>query len=96
MKQRITAIQVSFGAPVAMSRDQERRLHDLISEVCDGYEAEHPDRVMWLAGFGGLPMNIHDDNALDFDMSVLAMDCAERERFDTETPIARAQTGDAA
>lgn len=94
----VSTIQVTFGAPVDLTRDQEGRLHDLIGEICEGYEATHPDRIMWVAGYGGLPMNIHDDDKLDFDMSVLSLDCAERERYDTDRrrkpasphPIARA------
>lgn len=89
-----SSIEVSFPAPVHISSDQTRRLVDLVNEICDGYEDRHSDRVMWAAGIGGRPLNIHDDDLLDFDMSVLAIDCYERERFGSEKRRTRIRPAD--
>ena len=78
-------IYVSFPFPVELSKDDERDLHSLIERVCKRYEAEHPGRVMWPAGYGGLCTSMAitaEDEAngvpLDFDMSVLHIDVAAR------------------
>ncbi|WP_374572599.1 hypothetical protein [Phenylobacterium sp.] len=89
MAEDTRSILVTFPAPVEISREIERALHDLVHTICKGYEAGHPGRVMWVAGFGGLitsmPITAEDEAAgvpLSFDMSVLSIDCAEREDYD--------------
>lgn len=83
-----TAIEVSFAEPVNISREHERALHDVIEAICKEYEAAHPDRVMWVFGYGAKmmchPMMISDDEPIPFDDSVLSIECAERERYDGE------------
>jgi hypothetical protein len=83
------AIEIDFGAPVNISRAHQRRLFSLVDAICDGYEARHPDRTMWAAGFGGkivsMPITREDEEAgvpLDFDMSILHIECCERENYD--------------
>lgn len=87
-KETISAIEVSFAEPVHITDDQQRRLHDLISEICDGYRAAHPDRTMWLFGYGSKmmcnPMWISDDEPIPFDDAVLSIECAERERYEAD------------
>ena len=75
-------IEITFPVMVHVTNDQFHRLLDIVDEICKGYENRHPDRVMWSAGIGGKPLNIWDDDALDFDMSVLNIECAERENYD--------------
>lgn len=45
-------IEVTFAAPVHISSEHQRRLVELIGEICDAYEQRHPDRVMWPFGIG--------------------------------------------
>ena len=84
----IVSIEASFGAPVELSDDHQRRLIELLGEICDAYEAAHPDRVMWPAGIGQKmltnPFMVDEDHPMQFDESVFEVECFERERFDGE------------
>lgn len=81
-----SAIEVSFAAPVHITADQQRRLVELIDEICKGYEAKHPDRVMWPFGIGQKmltnPFMVDEDHPMQFDESVFEIECAERENYD--------------
>lgn len=81
---KISSIQITFAAPVELTAEAESALQFIVGKICEGYERANPDRVMWLAGYGSLPLNIWDDDKLDFDESVLSMDCCERERYETD------------
>ena len=87
-KATTSAIEVSFAEPVMISRELEVRLHDVISDICKEYEKAHPDRVMWLFGYGQKmlvsPVMIGDDEPIPFDETTLSIECAERERYDKE------------
>ena len=83
------SISVSFPVPVHLSREHQGRLIDLIDEICRAYEKRHPDRTMWAAGMGGaitsMPITKEDEEngvPLEFDMSVFAIECCERENYD--------------
>ena len=83
-----SAIQVTFPVPVELSREHERALHDLLSDICKSYEAARPDRTMWVMGWGGLctsmPITAEDEREgvpLSFDMSVLHAEISERENY---------------
>ena len=83
------SISVSFPVPVNLTREHQVRLVELIDEICDGYEARHPDRTMWAAGIGGavvsMPITKEDEEngvPLEFDMSVFSIDCCERENYE--------------
>lgn len=82
----IQRISVSFPFAVEMTTAAHRALHDAIDLMCSGYEKAHPDRVMWAAGEGGTPPPgfFFDEPKGDWDMSVLNIDVAERERYDTD------------
>lgn len=86
----ISSIEVSFAQPVNIGRVHQQRLVSLIGEICDGYEAKHPDRVMWPAGFGQKmlvnPLALEDDEPIPFDESCLSIECAERENYDYVAP----------
>jgi hypothetical protein len=79
-----------------LSGDFDRRLVDLLNEVCEAYEAEHPDRVMWPSGYGSAPkwskrdaafLGLSaDDDAPDsgeptFDDSTFQISISEREAY---------------
>ena len=82
----ISTIRITFPVPVALSDDRHRQLEQAISAICADYERAHPDRVMWPAGIGGLPPPgfFFDEPQGDWDMSVLCIDMAERERYESE------------
>lgn len=79
----IQRIEISFGAPVELSEAEETLLMGLLSSACDRYSDEHPDRTMWVAGWGAKPL-WREPQEPDFDDTVLHGECYERERFDTE------------
>lgn len=83
-RENTVSIEVSFGAPVHLSGDHQRRLVDLLGEICDEYERNNPGRVMWPAGIGQKmltnPFMVDDDHPMEFDESAFAVECFERER----------------
>lgn len=85
----IQRISVSFPFAVEMTGAAHRALHDAIDLMCHGYEKAHPDRVMWAAGEGGTPPPgfYFDEPKGDWDMSVLNIEVAERERYDTDKAL---------
>lgn len=80
---KLRAIEITFPVEVELPPGFERVLDALVDMVCEKYEAEHPDRTMWPAGIGGKPI-WRESEEPDFDMSVLAIDVAEREAFPKE------------
>lgn len=83
---QIVLIKVSFPLPVELPPAAHRALHDALELVSAAYERAHPDRVMWAAGEGGTPPPgfYFDEPKGDWDMSVLNIEVAERERYDTD------------
>ena len=81
----ISAIDITFGAPVEISREYEQRLHALIGDICKDYVKAHPDRAMWVSGYGSKimvnPMMLGDNEPIPFDHSVLSIECFEREKY---------------
>lgn len=78
-------IMVTFPTGIELSRDEERDLQALVSAICKRYEGDHPGRVMWAAGYGGMctsmPITAADDAdgvPLTFEMEVLHIEVAER------------------
>lgn len=88
IREDTSAIEITFAAPVHITRDQQKRLHDLLTEICGDYENRHPDRTMWVFGYGAKmlcsPFMLSDDEPIPFDDSVLSIECAERENYDYE------------
>ena len=87
-KEDTQAIEISFAAMVHISNENYKRLHNVVSDICKEYEKHHPDRIMWLFGEGGKvlvhPLALSDDEPIPMDMSILSMECAERERYEGE------------
>ena len=82
----IHRINVTFPFPVEMTEAAHAALHDAVEIMCAHYEKTHPNRVMWAAGEGGTPPPgfMFDEPEGDWDMSVLNIEVAERERYDTD------------
>lgn len=81
----ISKIEVSFAAPVLLPDDFEQKLMAMLSAVCKSYEAEHPDRVMWVFGMGG-KLLWREPQEPDCDMSILSIEVAEREKYNEGDP----------
>lgn len=90
----IRAIEIGFGIPVWLDRDQERRLHQLITEITDSPWNAPADGVHWLSGHGSRPKWSRADAAFlgteadpdapesgepTFDDAVLHMETTARE-----------------
>jgi hypothetical protein len=93
----LRSIIVTFPEPVAITRDEERALQDLVGAICKRYEAANPGRSMWLFGYGNLctsmPITAEDEDAgvpLSFDDSVLHLEVSEREADDPAKRLAAA------
>lgn len=92
---KISKIEIEFAAPVEVPEELEQALAKVVEGVCDKYNADNPDRVMWPFGVGSKPKwskldaaflgkpadpNAPDTGEPTFDDSVFFVECAERER----------------
>lgn len=93
----IRSIEVGFAVPVELTREQERRLAELVSEIA---RANTPEgHVHWLFGIGARPQFSQADarflgKPIDtdapergeptFDDSVLSLETSCREKYDGE------------
>lgn len=89
VREETFALEITFGGVgVNISREAHQRIVDGVNMICAEYEARHPDRVMWTAGFGAKmlchPLALSDDEPIPFDDSVEVIECCERERFQEE------------
>lgn len=82
----IRSIEVSFAVPVEMTNQDQQELVTLLGRICDRYQVEHPDRVMWPFGIGSKmlvnPLMLSDDEPIPFDDAVFSVECAEQENPD--------------
>lgn len=96
---KTSRIEIVFPVGVDFPKGWEQRLAALVDEVCEAYEAEHPDRVMWPAGFGSSPCWSKADAAFlgisadptapdggepTFDDSTYQISVSEREAYPEE------------
>lgn len=88
---RIVCIEIGFPEAVEVSDDDQQALVELVSRICDRYEASHVGRVMWPFGVGykmlANPMMLSDDDPIPFDESTFSIECSER--ADYEWPCAK-------
>ncbi|HLP07921.1 MAG TPA: hypothetical protein VK178_07125 [Opitutaceae bacterium] len=92
-------IEINFPVAVALPAGWEEKLDRLVAEVCQKYESEHPDRVMWPMGCGAKINWSQADAAFlgrtaapgapaqgepDHDDSIYEVTVSERERYDTD------------
>lgn len=82
---KISRIEISFQVEVALPDGFDRALEALVYMVCDQYQREHPTEVMWPAGHGSKmlsnPYMLGDDEPMEFDDSVYAIDVYCREDY---------------
>jgi hypothetical protein len=83
---RIRCIEITFPEEVEVSDDDEKKIVEAISAICDRYEEANPDRVMWPFGIGfkmlANPMMLSDDEPIPFDLQTFSIECSERENYD--------------
>jgi len=82
MSDKTRTIEVYFPVDVELPDNFEQELSALIDVVCKKYEKENAGRVMWPASIGGKMLSnpfMSDD--LEFDMSCLCIEVAEREDY---------------
>ena len=75
---KIRGIEICFPEPVELPDGWEKTLDSLIGMVCDKYERENPERVMWPAGHGCKPL-WDEPNEPKFDETIYQVEVAERE-----------------
>lgn len=73
----IVSIEIDFGAPVEMSSDHQRRLVELMDEVCAAYESANPGRTMWAGGIGQKCTDMWSEEPT-FDEAIFHIECMER------------------
>lgn len=95
----ITKVEICFPIPVKLPEGWDRKLSELVDQVCLEYEIANPGRIMWPSGHGSKPLfSIADAMFLgqepapaapqtgepEWDDSVYQISVAERERYETE------------
>lgn len=84
----ISAIEISFPVPIELTNEDQHMLVAAINNICNSYNANHPDRVMWPFGIGFkmtfMPMTAEEEKqrGMEFDENTFQIECAERENYD--------------
>lgn len=73
----IKSVEMRFAMPVYFTRDQERRLHDLVDEIVEHPCNQTEDGTHWLAGYGSKPL-WNEPQEPDFDHDTLFMESTAR------------------
>ena len=98
---KVQRVEISFAVPVSLPEGWDRVLSTLVGMVCDQYQRDNPERVMWPAGTGCKPMwskadaaflgksagaGAPDNGEPTWDESVFVIDCEEREDYNGSNP----------
>lgn len=84
---KIKKIEIQFPVDVEIPKDWDRRLHDMVREVCEQYKKENPERTMWPCEIGFKPTYIPITRAdelkrgMEFDESCFCIGVHEREKY---------------
>lgn len=80
------AIEITFPEDVEITDDDQRDIVEVVSRITNRYEEANPHRTMWPFGIGqkmlSNPFMVGDDEPLEFDENVFAVECSERENYD--------------
>lgn len=82
----IKEIRITFPAPVDFPDGFENVLSTLISMVCEKYERDNPERVMWPAGQGFKPI-VSMGDITGFQEHIYSIDCEEGEDLHGRNPF---------
>jgi len=84
----IKKIEIDFPCLVSVPQGFYQQLAELIDKVCDCYESEHPNEVMWPAEHGSkiisIPITKEDEEngvPLKFDDTIYRIGVCKRERY---------------
>lgn len=81
---KIRRIQIDFPEAVTLAGEQQQKLVEIVTEITEAYERNHPARTMWPFGIGFLPTFIpmtreqEEQRGIEFDESVFAIEVYER------------------
>ena len=84
----ITRIEINFSEPIELTNDDQQQMVKIAAQICERYERSNPHRVMWPFGIGlkptFIPMTAEQERerGIEFDESVFAVECHERENYD--------------
>ncbi|KQP36099.1 hypothetical protein [Pseudorhodoferax sp. Leaf274] len=67
MADKLRSIEIHFSAAVELPDGFERALDGLLHMVCEKFQRDHPDLVMWPAGSGQRPIRWDQGVPVDFD-----------------------------
>jgi hypothetical protein len=82
----IKTIEITFPVPVELPLGFEHTLSCLISMVCELYQQNNPERVMWAASHGSRPIMSMGD-ITGFEAEIYSIDCEEREDLHVRNPF---------
>lgn len=77
---KIQRIEISFPVAIDLPDGWDRTLDAMVGMICEQYERENTERVMWPAGQGCKPI-WNEPEEPDYDDSVYYIEVAEREDF---------------
>lgn len=80
---RLRQILIEFPVDVELPDEAMRLIHQATSLVCEAYEREHPDEVMWASGIGSMPVWRYGDIE-GFDDAVYNVSVSVREAYGSE------------
>lgn len=95
----VRRVEIDFPKSVPLPKDWEYKLNLLVDEVCEKYERENPQRVMWPAGHGSKPtwsqadciflgkpvdQSAPEKGEPSFDDDTYEVSVSERERYEGE------------
>ncbi len=80
MAQEICSIHIDFADKVHLSRRDTLRFVEAIERVCEKYADRHPDKLMWISGYGArmlmAPGMVDDDHPMQYDESEVHFQCS--------------------
>lgn len=101
MKEGINSIEITFPVSIKLDDKDYHNLNEVVRIICARYEASHPGRVMWAFGQGFkptyIPMTKEEEDAgrhMEFDESIYAIECSEREDYDYKCTKCGIKQGD--
>lgn len=81
----ITEINITFPVPVNLPDGFGCVLSSLVGMVCEKYERENPERIMWAASHGFKPI-FKMGNIVEFQQHIYSIECEEREDLNGTNP----------
>ena len=81
----IKSVTITFPVPVEFPDGWEHVLSTLVSMVCEKYQRDNPERVMWAAGHGSRPIMRMGEFG-GFEVDAYSIDCEEREDLHGTNP----------